>query len=90
VGEQRIVLEHHANSTLLGRQDEAAARDDLPFEQHAALMHRFETGDRPQGRGFTASGGAQQAADIAPLQAQLQLLDHALLAVTAGQVAQFQ
>lgn len=53
-------------------------------------MHRFETGDGPQGGGLAATGGAQQASDIPGVEVQVEVLHHSLVLVAASQVAQVQ
>ncbi|MCY1291882.1 hypothetical protein D9M70_410860 [compost metagenome] len=90
VREQRIVLEHHADPPLLRRQGEAGAGDDLAAELDLALVHRLETGDGAQRGGLAAAGGAEQAADVAGVEVQVELLDDLLPTVAAGQVAQAQ
>ncbi len=51
-------------------------------------MHRLEAGDGAQGGGLAATGGAEQATDVAGVQVQVEVLDDALLAVATGEVAQ--
>jgi hypothetical protein len=51
-------------------------------------VHRFETGNRAQGGGLAAAGRAEQATDVACVQVQVEVLDDALIAIAAGEVAQ--
>ena len=53
-------------------------------------MDRLETGDGTQGGGLAAAGRTKQAADVAAIQVQVEVLHDALRAVAASQVAQEQ
>lgn len=45
MGEQRVVLEHHADPAFLRRQGEAGTRDDFAAQLDLPGQHRFEAGD---------------------------------------------
>ncbi|MNR49366.1 hypothetical protein D3C85_1687280 [compost metagenome] len=51
-------------------------------------MDRLEAGDRAQGSGLAAPRGAEQAADVTGIEVKIEVLDHALVLVATGQVAQ--
>ncbi len=88
MGEQGVVLEHHADATLLRRQGKPRLGNDVAGQLDFAFVHRLETRDGAQGRGLAAAGRAKQAANVACIQMQIQVLDDALVAVAAGKVAQ--
>ncbi|MNZ99257.1 hypothetical protein D3C78_1185750 [compost metagenome] len=88
VREQRIVLEHHADPAFLRCQGKAGLGDDLARQLDLTLMHRLEAGDGAQGGGLAAPRRAQQATDVASVEVQVEVLDDALLAIAAGEVAQ--
>ncbi|MNY23228.1 hypothetical protein D3C86_1568850 [compost metagenome] len=88
VRKQRVVLEHHADATFLRRKGETGAGDGLASQLDFAFVHRFETGNRPQGGGLAAARRAQQATDVACVQVQVEVLHHALVLIAAGEVAQ--
>ncbi|MNT63699.1 hypothetical protein D3C72_2015340 [compost metagenome] len=80
MGEQGIVLEHHADAALLRRHLHGGRRNDAAVQQDAAGAHRFEAGDGAQHCGLAAAGFAQQAADVANGQTQGQVLHDRLQA----------
>ncbi|MNH13550.1 hypothetical protein D3C79_731260 [compost metagenome] len=88
VREQRIILEHHADPALLWCQREAGFGDDLARQLDLTLMHRLKAGNGAQGGGLAAPRRAQQATDVASVEVQVEVLDDALLAIAAGEVAQ--
>ncbi|MCY1441658.1 hypothetical protein D9M71_579810 [compost metagenome] len=88
VREQRVVLEHHADPAFFRCQGEACAGNDLARQLDLTLMHRLEAGDGAQGGGLTAPRRAQQATDVASVEVQVEVLDDALVAIAAGEVAQ--
>src|SRR5690606_24230558 len=90
MGEQRVILEHHADAALFRCQGEAAAGNDLAGQLDLALLHGFEPGDGPQRGGLAAAGGAEQAADVAGVEVQVQVPHHLVRLVAAVQVAQLQ
>ncbi|MNF90049.1 hypothetical protein D3C84_726000 [compost metagenome] len=91
VREQRVILEHHADSTLLRRQGETGAGDHFIGQLDLAFGHRLEAGDGAQGSGLAAAGGAEQAADVAGVQVQIEILhDPMPVVVAATQVTQVQ
>ena len=52
------------------------------------FVHRFETGNGPQGGGLAAARRAQQATDVAGIQMQVEVLHDPLVLIAAGEVAQ--
>ncbi len=74
--EQRVVLEHHAHAALLGRDRESRAAHDLVAQADLAPVHRLETRHAAQGRGLAATAGAEEAADLALGQRQVEPFDH--------------
>ncbi|MDT4865592.1 hypothetical protein FQZ97_1004010 [compost metagenome] len=88
VGEQRVILEHHADPPPFRRKSEARAGNHLAVQYDLPGLHRFETGDGAQGGGLAATRGAEQTTDIAGIQVQVYPLHHALLLITTGKVFQ--
>ena len=90
VREQRVVLEHHADAALFRGQGKPLARDELVGQADFPAGQRLETGDRAQCGGLAAAGGAEQTADVAGIQMQVEVLDHRLTRVGAGHLAERQ
>ncbi len=90
VREQGVVLEHHADSPLLGREGESGAGQHGITQLDFAIVDRLESGYGAQRGGLAAAGRPEQAADIATIQMQVQVLHDALLTIAAGQIAQLQ
>ena len=62
MGEQRVVLEHHAAAPPRGWQ----RRDVLAADHDAPGIRRLEAGDEAQDRGLPAAGRAEQRQDLTP------------------------
>lgn len=90
MGEQCVVLEHHANATFLRSQGKPCTGDDFAGQVDFAFVHRLEPGNRPQGGGLATARGAQQAADITCVEVQIEVLHHPLVLIAACQIAQIQ
>jgi hypothetical protein len=60
VGEQRPVLEHHADPTLLGSQVGAVAAREVVADGDLAVVDPLEAGDGPQERGLAAAARAEE------------------------------
>ena len=88
--EQRIVLEHHADVPLLDRHVDGGAGHQFAIEDDFAGRDRLEAGNATQHRGFAAAGGAEQAADAAPFEAEGDAIEYRLAGVGAGDVGQFE
>jgi len=86
VREQGVVLKHHTDSALLGCQGEAGAGDHLACQADFALVYGFKTGNSAQGSGFATARRAQQTANIAGIEVQVEVLHHALALITTGQI----
>ena len=67
--EQRVVLEHHPDPALLGRDVDTLTEDGPTTDRHRSCIRRLEPGDGSQRRGLPASGRADQAD-------HLSLVDH--------------
>ena len=80
VGEQGIVLEHHAHTALFRRDLHRGAADHLMFNADGALTHRLQTGNGAQQSGFAAARGTNQHAHLASGQAQVHTRHRRLLA----------
>ena len=65
VREQRMVLEHHADTPFVRWQLHAGCREHASVGEHATGVGRFEARDDAQQRRLTAAAGAEQAADRA-------------------------
>ena len=86
VGEQGVVLEHHAHAPLVGGHpgDLGAADAD------AAGGGGFEAGDHAQGGGLAAAGTAQEGHELAFLHRQVEAVDHGGPAEPLDHATQFQ
>jgi hypothetical protein len=73
--EQRVVLKHHADAALLGRQGHRGRADHAAFQRNRALAHRLQPGHGAQQRGLAAARRADEHADIAGLQIQGHAVD---------------
>jgi hypothetical protein len=65
VRKQRVVLEHHADAPVLGRELVSGTRDDFCVDQDFARAHRLEAGDAAQQRRLAASARSEDARDPA-------------------------
>ncbi|MNP70114.1 hypothetical protein D3C76_1663040 [compost metagenome] len=90
MGEQGIVLEHHADAAFFRGEGETGAGNGFPGQLDFTLVHRFEAGNGAQRGGLAAPGGTEQATDIAGIEMQVEVLHDPLVLVTAGQVLQIQ
>ena len=90
VREQCVVLEHHADPPFLRREGETGAGDGLSRQLDFPFVDGFKAGDGSQGGGLATAGGAEQAANVAGIEVQVEVLYNALVLVAAGQVAQVQ
>src|SRR5947209_7924966 len=66
VREQRVVLKHHAEAALLGRQQ----IDALLIERNGPARHRQQSRDAIERSGLAASGRPEQADEFAALDGQ--------------------
>ena len=90
VGEQGVILKYHANPAFLRGQGKAGLGDDLIGQLDLTFQYRLETGDGAQGGGLAAARGAKQAANIAGIEVQIEVLHHAMVIEAATEVAQVQ
>ena len=68
---QRIILKHHAESALFGRQTGRARRINHGAVQHyASAIHPFQSGHETQERGLAGARCTQQADDFAAVDLQ--------------------
>src|SRR5690348_6080850 len=81
VGEQGIILEYHPDMPLFRRQMQVCAAYDHPFEDDFPCGNGFEPGNTAQHSGFAAAARAKQAADLAFLKCQGQVVHHSLPAI---------
>ncbi len=77
VGEQRIGLEHHADIALVGRQ----VGDVAPADADGAGGGLLEAGHHAQRRGLAAAGRAEEGDELAPLDGEVEVLHHDVLAI---------
>src|SRR5690606_1781713 len=56
----------------------------VAVEHDRACIYRLETGDRAQRRGLAAAARSEQAGDVSGRNAEAEVLEYPLLAVTAG------
>ena len=71
VGEEGVVLEHHAHPPPLRRQQAVGAGHLLGIDPDSAPLRLLEAGDQPQQGGFATTGGAQQAEQLTAAQLQI-------------------
>jgi len=90
VGKQGVVLEHHADLTLLGRGLLAWPGDLHPVEQDRSASDRFEPGDATKHRRLAAAARTQQTANLPALQRERQAVEHAELAVAVADLIEAQ
>lgn len=81
VGEERVLLEHHAETALFRRHREARTAEHLAVDQDASGAHALEAGNAPERRGLAAAARAEQAADGAGRNAKRQVRQHLVVAV---------
>jgi len=68
VGEQGVVLEHHAHPATLRREPAAGSSHGAPGDADAAALGLLETGDQTQQGGFAATRWAEQTHQFTGLQ----------------------
>jgi len=68
---ERVVLEHHRDVPVLGRQ----VVDHVVVDAHGAGRDRLETGDHPQGSGLSASGWPDEYDELAVCDRQIEIAD---------------
>jgi hypothetical protein len=90
MGEQRVVLKHHADTSPLGGQHHAAARNHLAGEADLAFLDGFEAGYAAQHRGLAAAARPEQATDGAARERKAQVTHHFLVAIRVAEVFDFQ
>ncbi len=81
VGEQRVILEDHADAAVLRRHAEVHRADELAVQADFAARHRLESGDAAQNGGLAAAAGAEQACQFTALQREREAGKHAIRAV---------
>ena len=87
VGEQGVVLEHHADMAFLRRQGKTGAGNHFTCQFDLAFQDRLETGDGAQCGGLAAARWTEQAADVARVEVQVEILHHLVGVVAAVQPA---
>ena len=68
MGEERVVLEDHADPPLLGRHHDARAGNQPAIQPDLASHRGLEPGDAAEHRGLAAAARAEQTADRAALE----------------------
>ena len=79
VGEQRVVLEHHANVALVRRH----VIDRAPGQLDFAGGRRFKAGKHHQTGGLARTGRPEQGQELALADLQVEVFDDQVLAVVA-------
>src|SRR5262245_47652418 len=77
VGEESVVLEHHADVSLVRRQ----AADRSPGNDDFAGGRRLETGQHEQRRGLSRAGRSKEGEKFAATDGEVQILNHQVCAV---------
>ena len=85
VREQRVVLEHHADIALVGRQP----IDRLAGERDDALARPFEAREHVQGRGLAGAGRPEERQELAAADGQIQPSDGLKVAIHFLDVDEF-
>ena len=75
MGEQGVILKHHAHAALLGRHGIARTADDFTRQRDAASRYGFQPGHRAQQRGLATAGRAEQHANLPGRQRQADILN---------------
>ena len=75
VGEERVVLEDHADPAALGRERSARAPRPPRRRSRRAGVGLLEAGDQPQRRRLAAAAGAEQGADRALGDVEVETVD---------------
>ena len=83
VGEQGVILEHHADMAFLRRKGKTGAGNHFTCQFDLAFQDWLETGDGAQGGGLAAARWAEQAADVARVEVQVEILHHLVGVVAA-------
>src|SRR3546814_83672 len=83
VGEQCVVLKHHADAAFFRGEGETGAGDGFPRQLDLTFLYRLETGYGSQRRGLATPGRAEQTTDIPGIEMQVEVLDDALVLITA-------
>ena len=89
VRKQGIVLKHHADFALFGRQMQCRGAHDDAIETNFAAADALEAGNGPRHGRLAAARRAEQAADGALLQRKGEGIHHNLTAVGVGNFLQF-
>ena len=79
VRKQRVVLEHHADAALPGRN----LLHGAPTDADGARRRRLEAGEHHQARGLAGSGRPQEGQELAPADPQIEVAHHPRPAVEA-------
>ena len=75
VGEERVILEDHADAPPLRRQAEAGTGDGLAGDLDRAGVGRLEAGDQAQHRRLAAAARPKQRQQLSPRQRQVDAVD---------------
>ena len=86
VREQREVLEHEPDATLLGRHEAVGPRHLLIVDQHAASGGPFHAGGDAKERGLAAARRPEQADDLARRDVEADMIEREPLAEAARDV----
>ena len=83
MGENGVVLEHHADIALGGVQivDAGVVKVEIP------ALDGVKARDHAQQRGLAAAGGAQECEELAAPDAQCEVFDHGVVPVAFHSVA---
>ena len=75
---QREVLKHQTDAALLRRHEAVGPGDLVPVDEHAAGAWPLDTGGYPEQRRLAASGGSQQADDLARRHVEADIVEREL------------
>ena len=88
MGEEREVLKHQADATLLRRNEIVGPSHLLAVEQHAARGRALDAGGDPEERGLAAAGGTKQAEDFSRRHVERDVVEGKALAIALGHIGE--
>ena len=88
MGEEREVLKHQADATLLRRNEIVGPCHLLSVEQHAARGRALDASGDPEERGLAAAGGTKRAEDFPRRHVERHMVERKALAIALGHIGE--